>query len=88
MDNKYLEECAKVFLEEQGKLFDFPVAETLEEAEEFLEDVFAQLFDNIAEVREYLEDEGMDVDELSDEELEQQLEVFKLADGKYFVVEG
>ena len=39
-------------------------------------------------VREYLEEEGMDVDSLSDEELEDELEVFKLDDGRYFVVEG
>ena len=29
---QYLEECAEVFLKEQGKLFDEPVAETIEEA--------------------------------------------------------
>ena len=36
--NGYSEECLKVFLKEQGRLFDEPVAETLEEAEAFLED--------------------------------------------------
>ena len=41
---QYLEECAEVFLKEQGKLFDEPVAETIEEAKEFLEDCFAQVF--------------------------------------------
>jgi hypothetical protein len=30
----------------------------------------------------------MDVDSLSNEELEDELEVFKLDDGRYFVVEG
>ena len=44
---QYLEECAEVFLKEQGKLFDEPVAETIEEAKEFLEDCFAQVFENI-----------------------------------------
>ena len=34
---QYLEECAEVFLKEQGKLFDEPVAETIEEAKEFYE---------------------------------------------------
>lgn len=86
--DKYLDECAKVFLEEQGKLFDEPVAETFEEAKEFLEDCFAQVFENLDEVREYLEEEGMDVSDLSDEELEESLEVFKLEDGHYFVVEA
>lgn len=88
MNDNELLECAKVFLRDQEKLFDEPVAETIEEAKEFLEDCFAQCFDDIAMVREYLEEEGMDVDSLSDEELEDELEVFKLDDGRYFVVEG
>ena len=82
------EMCAKVFLEKQEQLFPRPVAETIEEAMEFLEDCFAQVFENIGEVREYLEEEGMDVSELSDEELEDELEVFKLDNGMYFVVEA
>ena len=35
---EYDEECLKTFLERQSQLFDEPVAETLEEAEAFLED--------------------------------------------------
>ncbi len=80
--------CAEVFLKEQSKLFDEPVVFDLEEAEEFLEDCFAQVFENIKEVREYLSEEGMDVEALSDEELSEELEVFKLPDGRYFVVEA
>lgn len=80
--------CAKVFLEEQGKLFPQPVAETIEEAAAFLEDCFAQELRNIGEVREYLEELGMDTEELSDDDLEEALEVFKLPDGTYFVVEA
>ena len=34
----YTEECIQTFLEKQEQLFDEPVAETYEEAEEFLED--------------------------------------------------
>ena len=86
--DKYIDECAEVFLEQQGKLFDEPVVFDLEEAKEFLEDCFAQVFENIGEVREYLKEEGMDVDDMSDEELEEQLEVFKLENGYYFVVEA
>ena len=80
--------CAEVFLKEQSKQFDEPVVFDLEEAEEFLEDCFAQVFENIKEVREYLSEEGMDVEALSDEELSEELEVFKLPDGRYFVVEA
>lgn len=85
---QYLEECAEVFLKEQGKLFDEPVAETIEEAKEFLEDCFAQVFENISEVRAYLDEEGMDVSGVSDEELAGELEVFAISDGRYFVVEA
>ena len=35
---EYDEECLQAFLEQQGKLFDEPVADTLEEAEAFLEE--------------------------------------------------
>lgn len=86
--DKYLEECAEVFLKEQGKLFDEPVVFDIEEAKEFLEDCFAQVFENIKEVRAYLEEEGMDVEGLSDEELAEELEVFAIPDGRYFVVEA
>ena len=72
---QYLEECAEVFLKDQGKLFDEPVAETIEEAKEFLEDCFAQVFENISEVRAYLDEEGMDVSGVSDEELADELEI-------------
>lgn len=85
---QYLEECAEVFLKEQGKLFDEPVVETIEEAKEFLEDCFAQVFENISEVRAYLDEEGMDVSGVSDEELADELEVFAISDGRYFVVEA
>ena len=72
---QYLDECAEVFLKEQGKLFDEPVVGDVEEAKAFLCDCFVQVFENIKEVREYLEEEGMDVDGVSDEELAEELEV-------------
>lgn len=37
----YTEESIEIFLKEQGRLYDEPVAETVEEAEEFLEDCMA-----------------------------------------------
>ena len=40
---EYDEDCLKVFLKNQSQLFDEPVAETLEEAEAFLEDWMACL---------------------------------------------
>ena len=85
---EYNEECLKTFLEKQEQLFDEPVAETYEEAEEFLEDCMAVVADSIDEVREYFEENGMDVDGMSEEELEEASEVFALPDGTYLIVEG
>ena len=86
--NGYSEECLNVFLRDQGKLFDEPVAETPEEAEAFLEDCMAVVVDSLKEVREYFEESGTDVEHMSDEELEDASEVFALPDGKYLIVEG
>ena len=84
----YSEVCLKSFLKDQGKLFDEPVAGTLEEAEAFLEDCMAVVVDSLDEVREYFEEEGVDMDGLDQDELEGVSEVFPLPDGKYLIVEG
>lgn len=86
--NTYDEECLKVFLEKQEQLFDEPVAENLEEAEAFLEDCMAVVVDSIEEVREYFDENGADITDMSDEELEEACEVFSLMDGRYLIVEG
>ena len=86
--SEFREEDLLVFLENQTKLFDEPVAETPEEAEAFLEDCMASIVDNIGEVREFLDQEGMDVSGMSDEEIEDASEVFALSDGRYLIVEG
>ena len=85
---EYDEECLQTFILNQGQLFDEPVAETLEEAEAFLEDCMASIVDNIGEVREFLDQGGMDVSGMSDEEIEDASEVFALSDGRYLIVEG
>ncbi len=85
---EYDEECLNVFLKNQGQLFDEPVAETLEEAEAFLEDCMAVVVDSISEVRGYFDESGADVDGMSDDELEDASEVFPLPNGQYLVVEG
>ena len=85
---EYSEECLKTFLQDQEKLFDEPVAETLEEAEAFLEDCMAVVVDSIEEVRAYFEEEGVDVDGLTPEELAEASEMFELPDGTYLIVEG
>ena len=85
---EYDEECLKTFLKNQSQLFDEPVAESIEEAEAFLEDCMAGVVDNIDEVRDFLDGEGLDVDGMSSEELEEASEVFALPDGRYLIVEG
>lgn len=52
------------------------VAETLEDAEAFLEDCMAVVVENIDEVKEFLEEEGMDIQGMCYEELEEAAEVF------------
>lgn len=86
--NEYSEECLEIFLKKQGQLFDEPVAESLEEAENFLEDCMAVVVDSIKEVQEYFEESGMDVSGMSYEELEEMSEVFPLGDGTYLIVEA
>ena len=63
-------------------------AETLEEAEAFLEDCMASIVDSSEEVKEFLDQEGMDISGMSDEEIEEASEVFALPDGRYLIVEG
>ena len=60
----------------------------MEEAEAFLEDCMAVVVNSLGEVRQYLEESGADVEEMSDQELEDASEVFALPDGSYLVVEG
>lgn len=86
--NEYDEECLLTFLQKQSQLFDEPVAETIEEAEAFLEDCMVVVVDSIGEVREYFEENGIDVDAMSEEELEDASEVFALPNGQYLIVEG
>ena len=86
--DKHIDECAKVFLRDQKQLFDEPVAYDLEEAKEFLEDCMAVYCKDIKELRVVMDDEGMDVSDLSNDELLEQLEVFRLDNGGYFFVEG
>ena len=86
--SEFREEDLLVFLENQTKLFDEPVAETPEEAEAFLEDCMAVVAGSIEEVWEYFEEAGADKSGMTAEELEEASEVFALADGRYLIVEG
>lgn len=82
----YDDEVLDFFLNNQNKLFDEDVAETLDEAADFLEECMAEVVDSIDDVRDYFEE--MDLDGMTDEELEDAAEVFKLPDGRYLILEG
>ena len=76
------------FLENQSQLFPEPVAETLEEAESFLEECMAVVVNSVNEVIEFFEDEGIDMEGAMDEEILEADEVFDIGDGRYLIVEG
>lgn len=84
----YDDEVIEVFLEKQEQLFPEIVAETPEEAEEFLEDCMAVVCKNLREVKEYFEGAGTDIAGMSDDEILEASEVFELPSGRFLIVEG
>lgn len=80
-------EVAQFFLDNQDRLFDVPVAEDLDEAMEFLEDCMAMVFDDLKGLKAYWKEEGVDIHELTDKEILESLEVFKMPDGRILLVE-
>lgn len=84
----YDDEVLTYFLENQQQLFSENVAQTLEEAEEFLEDCMAVVCKNIKEVRDYFDEAGMDIAGMDDMELLEASEVFALPSGSFLIVEG
>lgn len=84
----YKKEYVETFLKNQRQLFDEPVAETLEEADDFLDECMAYVASGYKDVREYFEENGADTSGMDKEELLSQAEVFSLPDGKYLIVEG
>lgn len=86
--SEYSKLCVETFLKNQGQLFDEKVAENYEEAEEFLEDCMAVVVKSMKDVKDYLDESGMDVTGMSDGEILEASEIFSLADGTYLIVEG
>ena len=87
MMREYDDEVLECFLENQLQLFPEKVAETLEEAEDFLEEYMAVVVGSAEEVAEYFEEEGIDFEGASDEEILSADEVFDIGDGRYLIVE-
>lgn len=84
----YDEDVLKCFLENQGQLFPERVAETLEGAEDFLEECLAVVVNSVHEVWEYFDEEGVDMEGADEEEILSAAEVFEIGDGRYLIVEG
>ncbi len=76
------------FLKNQLQLFPEEVAETMEEAENFLEECMAVVVDSVEEVIEFFEEEGVDMDGAVGDEILEASEVFDVGDGRYLIVEG
>ena len=84
----YDKACLNCFLKHQLQLFPENVAETLEEAEEFLEDCMAVVCKNKKEVKKDFEESGADISGMSEEEILSAEEVFVVGDGRYLIVEA
>ncbi len=78
--------CLETFLEKQLQLFPEVVAQTLEEADEFLDICMAAVCRNIQEVRDCFDEYGADIAGMTKAELLAAEEVFSLPDGRYLVV--
>ena len=76
------------FLDNQEQLFPEPVANSLEEAEAFLEEVMALVVDSPKEVWEYFDEQGVDLEGADEEEILTADEIFDIGDGRYLIVEG
>lgn len=75
------------FLEQQEKLFPEIVAETREEADDFLAECMAVVVESKQEVWDYFEEEGVDIAEMDEDEILEADEVFDVGDGRYLIVE-
>lgn len=85
---EYDDEVLEYFLANQRQLFSEDVADSFEEAEAFLSDCMAVVCGSVREVREYLDEAGMDISGMDDGELLDASEVFALPDGRFLIVEG
>lgn len=75
------------FLKKQSQLFPENVAETLEEADNFLEECMAVVVNSVKEVWEYFDEQGVDMEGAGEEEILEADEVFDIGDGRYLIVE-
>lgn len=78
----------KCFLDNQLQLYPEPVAQTSEEARDFLEECLAMVVNSKKEVWDYFDEEGIDMEGMDEDDILDADEVFSIGDGRYLIVEG
>lgn len=79
----------KAFLDQQDQLFpEGDVCESVEDARDFLIENLAVVVNSIDEVMEFFEEEGLDLEGLTDESILDADEVFEIGDGRFLIIEG
>ena len=86
--HEFDEAVLQCFLDNQEQLFSKTVMSTYEEAEDFLIDSMAVIVNSIAEVWEYFEEEGLDTDGMTEDDIVETPEVFNIGDGRYLIVQA
>ncbi|MBO5082212.1 MAG: glyoxalase [Lachnospiraceae bacterium] len=84
----YDKEVLQAFLEKQLQLFPEKVAETEEEAADFLDECMAVVVNSVKEVWEYFDEADLDVEEYDEESILEAEEVFEIGDGRYLILEA
>ena len=86
--HEYDDVVLQCFLDKQEQLFPEPVANSLEEAEAFLEECMAIVVNSAKEVWEYFDEQGIDMEGADEEGILSADEIFDIGDGRYLIVEG
>lgn len=88
MSGQYDKKVLQCFLKEQLKLFPEAVAETEEEADEFLDMMMATVVKGPKQVLQYFDEVGADIAGMNENTILEEAEVFDIGDGRYLIVEG
>lgn len=86
--HEYDDAVLECFLRSQSRLFPEAVAGSPEEAEDFLEECMAVVVHSVREVWEYFDEEGVDLEGQTPEDILDAAEVFDVGDGRYLIVEA
>ena len=86
--HEYDDAVLQYFLDNQLQLFTEKVSDSLEEAEDFLEECMAVVVNSKEEVLIFFEEEGLDLEGADEDEILEADEVFDIGDGRYLIIEG